>query len=81
MANTPQFTMRLDPVLREKLEAIAKRQRRSLGNMVEVICREYVAEDDEATTYDSDFGRIKIADKIGIVGPSEWQPKFKRTKK
>jgi predicted transcriptional regulator len=43
MANTPQFTMRLDPVLREKLEAIAKSENRSLGNMVEQICRLYIA--------------------------------------
>lgn len=42
MANTPQFTMRLDPVLREKLEAIAKVERRSLGNLVEVACLHYI---------------------------------------
>lgn len=37
--------MRLDPELRQALEAIAERERRSLGNVVELACRRFVEAD------------------------------------
>jgi predicted transcriptional regulator len=45
MANTPQFTMRLDPELRKALEEIATRENRTLSNLIELICRRYVEAD------------------------------------
>jgi hypothetical protein len=42
MANTPQFSMRLDTALRRALEAIAAEEHRSLSNLIERICDEYV---------------------------------------
>ena len=43
MAKTLPFSMRLDPELKESLEALAKRENRSLTNFVETRLREIVA--------------------------------------
>jgi len=45
MANTPQFTMRLDPEIRKALEAIADREKRSLSNVIEIACERYIEAD------------------------------------
>jgi len=45
MGKTPQFTMRLDPELRKALEVIAERDRRSLSNVVELACLQFVEAD------------------------------------
>lgn len=38
MANTPVTTLRLDPELRSKLEEIAKRENRTLSNLIQLAC-------------------------------------------
>jgi hypothetical protein len=43
MANTPQFTMRLDPAVRSELEAIAARENRTLSNLIDSWLRERLA--------------------------------------
>lgn len=45
MGKTPQFTMRLAPELREALEAIAARDRRSLSNVIELACLQFIEAD------------------------------------
>lgn len=45
MANTPQFTLRLDPRLRSALEVIAAREKRSLSNLIELACERLVEAD------------------------------------
>ena len=48
MANTPQFTMRLSPELRDALQKIADRERRKLGQVVQIACEKFVEADKKA---------------------------------
>lgn len=48
MANTPQFTMRLRPDVREHFEQKAKRENRSLANVIETALIEKMEADRKA---------------------------------
>jgi predicted transcriptional regulator len=45
MANTPQFTMRLDPDLRAKLQHVADQQNRTLANVIDTLLRQALETD------------------------------------
>jgi hypothetical protein len=40
-AKTATLTLRIDPVIKEALRAVAEQEHRSIANMVEMIVREY----------------------------------------
>lgn len=42
MPKTAPFSLRLDPMLKERLQRIANKERRSLTNLVELVLEDFV---------------------------------------
>ena len=55
------LTVRLDPELERRLEAVCERRRTTKSAVVTELVREYVAREPEASSYE-------IAERLGVIG-------------